>query len=187
MDNPDRFPLTLWWSCCCVCNSAIKVKGVWILLTCDFWTKPWSKISHVSSNGRVSVATTCFYTQCVCMRVCGCVRVWRRGFRDVCVRPCRNTENPSPQIFRKRKIDASAFCVCLKFVTPREKASVCSQMILFQNPCQQFSSLFPACGFSCLDHLSRGTQATLCRPAGPVHSESPFTGYLDTSARPYNR
>lgn len=85
----------------------------------------------------------------------------------MCLRPCRNTENPSPQIFRKkkRKLDASALCVCLKFVTPPEKASVCLQMILFQNPCQQFSSLFPACGFSYLDHLSRGTQATLCRPA----------------------
>lgn len=69
---------------------------------------------------------------------------------------------------KKRKIDASALCVCLKFVpppAPPEKASVCLQMILFQNPCQQFSSLFPACGFSYLDHLSRGTQATLCQPA----------------------
>ena len=43
---------------------------------------------------------------------------------------------------------------------PEEKASVCLQLILFENLCQQYSRLFPACSVSYLDHLSRRKEKT---------------------------
>lgn len=101
---------------------------------------------------------------CVCVCVSGCICVC------VCVYMC---EQKVHQLKWNRRL--STF-LKLEICHPQEKASVWLQLIPSDYLCQQYFSLFPACGCSYLDHLSRRrvkTQASMCGPL-LIHSERPF-------------
>lgn len=97
------------------------------------------------------------------------VYVWVGHTVGVCVFSCVNRK----RINRKRRL--STFPE-LEICHPQEKASVWFQLIPSDSECQQYSSLFPACGRSYLDHLRQrrreNTSASVLTSL--VHSERSF-------------
>lgn len=96
------------------------------------------------------------YTCAKWQRVCvSSLCVWVSGWMSqalvfVCV--CQTGRAST----RRPKTGVSATFPEHEICHPQEKASVWLQSIPFHSLCQQYSSLFPACGRSYLDHLRRG-------------------------------